>query len=104
MGLVRRAHFPDSPAHTQISEVWLWFGHGRGPENTFLKAQNGPLADIWKACPSLGCKRSRVQISAARPNSSNTYGRQSAPMTRSGVQVESKKDVGWTPWRAFRNL
>ena len=39
----------------------------------------------------LGCKRSRVQISAARPNSSKSYRYQPCLDPRSGVQLESKR-------------
>src|ERR1017187_7125516 len=39
----------------------------------------------------LGCKRSRVQISAARPNSSKSYRHQPSPVLGFGVQLESKR-------------
>jgi len=42
----------------------------------------------------LGCKRSRVQISAARPNSSKTYRPWTFPRPPFGVQLESKLDPG----------
>ena len=42
----------------------------------------------------LGCKRSRVQISAARPNSSKSCRRRFHLDRRFGVQLESKCDTG----------
>jgi len=41
----------------------------------------------------LGCKRSRVQIPAARPNSSKTYSYRTMGNPVSGVQTESKMDA-----------
>ena len=47
----------------------------------------------------LGCKRSRVQIPAARPNSSKTYSYRTMGNPVSGVQTESKFG---TPALGFR--
>ena len=48
----------------------------------------------------LGCKRSRVQISAARPNSSKTYIRNIHRRSCFGVQLESNLDASQTASRA----
>ena len=42
----------------------------------------------------LGCKRSRVQISAARPKNSKTYRHPTCLKPSFGVQLESKMDAG----------
>ena len=41
----------------------------------------------------MGCKRSRVQIPAARPNTSKTFGHQTCPHPRSGIQTGAEGQV-----------
>ena len=57
-----------------------------------LDARSGRDKTVCTSC--LGCKRSRVQIPAARPNSSNTYSQNIPLILPSGVHLESKTDAG----------
>src|SRR6185312_8020190 len=62
--------------------------------------ENRPL--VLFDCGSLGCKRSRVQIPAARPNSSKTYVARNRRSHLFGVQLESISWDSATPAPHFR--
>src|SRR5262249_17783794 len=78
------AQFPQNPANlaqfpqfSRKGELRKWFVFYRNAYKL-----------LTRSC--LGCKRSRVQIPAARPNPSKSYRLTTRPKCRFGVQLESK--------------